>query len=217
MAVGLITMSLEDFLKELGSPSPAPGGGSVAALAGALSAALCVMVSTLTAGKEKYRDSWEDMEKVSREAAALEARLRELVDHDTAAFRAVMEARKLPRGTTAEREARDRAVQEAVLQSARVPFATLSSLRELSPLARLAAERGNPGCVTDAGSACQMIRAGAVSAAYNVRVNLPAVRDAAVREELAGRTARMLQEVLDESQRTEGIVEARLAGLQAAP
>ncbi len=131
MAVSLITMSLEDFLKELGSSSPAPGGGSVAALAGALAAALCVMVSGLTAGKEKCRDSWEDMEKVGREAAALEERLRSLVDEDTAAFRAVMDARRLPRGTTAERETRERALREAVLRSARAPFATLSALREL--------------------------------------------------------------------------------------
>ncbi len=211
MAVSLITMSLEDFLRELGSSSPAPGGGSVAALAGALAAALCVMVSGLTAGKEKCRDSWEDMEKVGREAAALEERLRNLVDEDTAAFRAVMDARRLPRGTTAERETRERALREAVLRSARAPFATLSALRELSMLARLAADRGNPACVTDAGSAAQLIRAGAMSAAYNVRVNLPALADPAVRQELSDRTTNILQEVLDESQRTEAIVETRLA------
>ena len=217
MAVSLVSMSLEDFLSELGSSSPAPGGGSVAALAGALAAALCVMVSGLTAGKEKYRESWEDMEKVGREAAVLEERFRGLVDEDTAAFRAVMDARRLPRGTAAEREARDGALREAVLRSARAPLATLSALRELSALARLAADRGNPACVTDAGSAGQLIRAGAVSAAYNVRANLPALADPALRLELSGRTAGILQEVLDESQRTEGIVEARLAPRQTAP
>ncbi len=211
----IIEMSLEELLRELGSASPAPGGGSVAALAGALAAALCRMVSALTVGKEKYRDSWADMERVGGESAALEERLRALVDEDTRAFSAVMEARKLPRGTEGEREARECALGAAALESAKVPLSTLCALRELSALARCAAEKGNRGCVTDAGSASQMIRAGAVSAAYNVRVNLPSVRDPVAREELPARTAKVLQEVLDETKRTESIVEARLALLQA--
>ncbi|MGO9410837.1 MAG: cyclodeaminase/cyclohydrolase family protein [Spirochaetia bacterium] len=211
----LMEMSLEKFLSELGSASPAPGGGSVAALAGALAAALCRMVSALTAGKEKYRDSWADMERVGRESAVLEGRLRVLVDEDTQAFRAVMETRRLPKGTDRERQVREQALDNASLTSANVPLSTLEALRELSALALCAADRGNPRCVTDAGSASQMIRAGALSAAYNVRVNLPSVRNPVAREELQARTAKVLQEVIDETQRTENIVEARLELLQA--
>lgn len=211
----ILEMSLEEFLRELGSSSPAPGGGSVAALAGALAAALCRMVSALTVGKEKYRGSWEEMERVRSESAALEERLRALVDEDTRAFTAVIEARKLPRRTDGERDGRERALGGAALESAKVPLSTLCALRELSALARCAAEKGNTGCVTDAGSASQMIRAGAVSAAYNVRVNLPLVRDPVAREGLQARAAKVLQEVMDETKRTESIVEARLALLQA--
>ena len=213
----LIEMSLEKFLTELGSVSPAPGGGSVAALAGALAAALCRMVSALTTGKEKYRDSWADMERVSRESASLEERLRGLVDEDAQAFCAVMQARKLLKRTDQERQVREQALDDASLRSTNVPLSTLRALRDLAAFALCAAEKGNPGCVTDAGSASQMIRAGALSAAYNVRVNLPSVRNPVVREELQARTAKVLQEVIDETQRTENIVEARLALLQSGP
>ena len=213
----LMELTLEKFLCELGSASPAPGGGSVAALAGALAAALCGMVSALTVGKDKYRDSWADMERVAKESAGLEAQLRELVDQDTQAFLHVMEARKLPKDTEQERKARTKAVQDASLASASVPMATLQALRALSSLALCAADKGNPSCVTDAGSASQMIRAGALSAAYNIRVNLPSVANPVAREELRARTAKVLQEVLDEATRTENIVEARLQLLHAGP
>jgi len=211
----LTELTVEKFLGELGSPSPAPGGGSVAALAGALAAALCRMVSSLTVGKESLKDSWEEMDRVGRESARLEYRLRELVDQDTQAFGKVVDARKLPKATDQEREVRSRAIGEAALASASVPLATLETLRELSVLALSAADRGNPACVTDAGSASQLIRAGATSAAYNVRVNLPSVGNPVAREELRARTAKVLQEVMDESQRTENIVDARLQLLHA--
>ncbi|HUJ75748.1 MAG TPA: cyclodeaminase/cyclohydrolase family protein [bacterium] len=211
----LTELTLEKFLCELGSASPTPGGGSVAALAGALAAALCRMVSVLTVEKESLKDSWREMEKVGQESARLEGRLRELVDQDTQAFRKVMDARKLPKATEPERQVRSRAIQEAALASASVPLETLETLRELSILALSAADKGNPACVTDAGSASQMIKAGAISAAYNVRVNLPSVGSSVAREELRARTAKVLQEVMDESQRTENIVDARLQLLHA--
>ncbi len=213
----LVEMSFERLLAELGSSSPAPGGGSVAALAGALAAALCAMVARLAVGKEQLRDSWPDMERVMREAAALQKRLGELADEDSHAFSAVMDARRLPRRTAAEREARDLAIRDAILRAARAPLSTLEALRDLSALALRTSEKGNPGCVTDAGSAAQMIRAGAACAAYNVRVNLPSLQDPVVREQLRTAAARLLQEVLDETKRTEGAVEARLALLHAGP
>ncbi len=205
----LVEMSVGDFLGEVASSSPAPGGGSVAALAGALAAALCAMVARLTG------DSLPDRERALQEASTLQDRLKDLVDEDCRAFSAVMTARRLPRSTEAERATRDRALQDAVLRSARIPLSTLEALRNLSALALRISDKGNPNCVTDAGSALQMIRAGAACAAYNVRVNLPSLRDTVVREELRAAAARLLREVLDESQRTENIVEARLELLRA--
>ncbi len=207
----LVEMSVEDFLRELGSSSPTPGGGSVAAFAGALAGALCVMVARLT------EDSLMQREGVIQQASALQKRLCDLVDEDSQGFLAVMDARRLPRGTAGERETRVRALQEAILRSSRAPLATLEALRELSALVALVSDKRNPACVTDGGSAAQMIRAGAVSAAYNVRVNLPLLKDAAAAEELRAAAARLLQEVIDETQRTDALVEARLALPRAGP
>jgi len=210
--VKLIDMTMGDFLAALGSASPAPGGGSAAALAGAVGAALCGMAARMTEGKEKFRASQADMEKVRREAGEQETLLRRLVDEDTAAFLAVMAARKLPRSTPQEQAARRKAVQDAVARAARVPASTLAAIRALSALARLAAERGNPACITDVGTAAVMLRAGAAAAAWNVRVNLPSLDDAALREELDRRTGEDLVMVFEDTGKTEQLVDKRLAG-----
>jgi methenyltetrahydrofolate cyclohydrolase len=203
-------MTIEGFLAELGSESPAPGGGSVAALAGAIAASLCSMVSGLTLGRDRYRDSWGAMEEARTRADRLGARLRELMDEDTSAFNSVVAARRLPRATEAEKAFRERAILEGTLRSAQVPLETLQSLSSLAELAALAAERGNPGCMTDAGSAAQMIRAGAIAAAWNVRVNLPSLADADLRARLESDTARILGGVIDKITRVESMVETRL-------
>ena len=192
----LVDLSVEKLCAELGSESPTPGGGSAAALAGAIAASLCAMVSRLTVGRERFREAWGDMRDILAESERLGARLRQLVDEDADAFRSVMAARRLPKASDAERSAREGAIQEATLRSARVPLATLVSLARLSALASMAARRGNPGCLTDAGSAAQLIRAGAVAASYNVRVNLAFLADTAIREQLSAETARALTEVL---------------------
>lgn len=212
----LTEMSFGKLLEELGSPAPAPGGGSVAALAGALAAGLCRMVARLTMDKGRLAESTPDMERVLRDATALQERLCALAEEDMLAFLSVMNARKLPRGTASEREARDGAIQDAALRSARTPLSTLKALRDLSALALCVCDRGNPSCITDAGSSAQMIRAGAMCAAYNVRINLPSLRDAAASENLASESHALLQEVLDETQRSESILEARLALPRAA-
>src|SRR5208337_1242827 len=168
------------FLAELGSASPAPGGGSAAALAGAIAASLCEMVCRLTLSREAYKDVWAVVGEAQLRAGSLGSRLRELIEEDAQAFNSVMTARKLPRGTEEQKAARELAIQEATLRSARVPLETLEYLAPLADLAVVCAEMGNQGCVTDAGSAAQMIRAGATAAEWNVRVNLPSVRDAKV-------------------------------------
>jgi formiminotetrahydrofolate cyclodeaminase len=157
------------------------------------------MAARMTEGKEKFRASQADMEKVRREAGEQETLLRRLVDEDTTAFLAVMAARR-------------KAVQDAVARAARVPASTLAAIRALSALARLAAERGNPACITDVGTAAVMLRAGAAAAAWNVRVNLPSLDDAALREELDRRTGEDLVMVFEDTGETEQLVDKRLAG-----
>jgi glutamate formiminotransferase/formiminotetrahydrofolate cyclodeaminase len=203
-------MTVKDFLGELASESPAPGGGSVAALCGAAAAALCAMVSRLTVGREKYRAAWEEMAKITREADVLRMRFLQLVDEDTDAFLSFMAARKLLKSTEAEWAARDTAIAEATLRSARVPLETLKAMAAVSRLAALAVEKGNSASLTDAGTAAQMARAGAIAAAYNVRINLPSIHEGREREDLAVETSRALSSVLEQVTRVEGAIDERM-------
>jgi methenyltetrahydrofolate cyclohydrolase len=208
--VKLVEMSVGELLREMASDSPAPGGGSAAALAGAAAGALCAMVARLTLGREKYRAVWPDMEGLRDRAESLRNRLNALIDEDSEAYASVAAARRLPKATQAEREARGAAIAAASLRSARVPLETLTVLQRLAGCAVQALQRGNPACLTDAGSAAALVRAGAMAAAYNVRVNLPDVADPAVREQLRGRAAEALSEVLGAVQTAEQEMDRRL-------
>jgi methenyltetrahydrofolate cyclohydrolase len=208
--VSPIEMSLSAFLSEVASNSLAPGGGSAAALAGATAAALCDMVCGLTLGREKFKAAWKELQEAQAAARRLGGRLRKLVEEDAQAFLAISAARKLPRATEAERLARGQAVQEAVLAAARVPLETLESVALLAALAAQAAEKGNPACITDAGSAAELIRASAVAAAWNVRVNLPLLADGEARRTLGAAAARALKEALDVVAGIERTVDVRL-------
>ena len=121
-------LTINGFLSELSADSPAPGGGSAAALAGAAAAALCAMVCRLTLSREKYRDSWPAMKDALAEAESLAARLRDLIQEDAEAYLAVVAARALPTGTPEAKAARTAAVQAATVRSAEVPLETLDRL-----------------------------------------------------------------------------------------
>lgn len=191
----LVGRSLESFLDELGSASPAPGGGSAAALAGAVAAALCAMVCRLTIGREPYHESWPEAEKALAESQKLEGRFQSLVDEDAHAYLAVVAARALPRETPAQKEARKAAVHEAVARAAAAPLATLEGLRDCIRIVSLLAEKGNASCRTDAGSAGALCRAGALAASYNVRVNLSSIVDLSLRAILSARARVALAEI----------------------
>jgi formiminotetrahydrofolate cyclodeaminase len=208
--MNLSNFTVKAFLDELASASPAPGGGSTAALAGALASALCGMAARLTLGREKLRDSWPAMEEAAGDADRLRTRFLCLVDEDAEAYLAVAAARKLPKATDEERAARARALAAAVLCAARVPLETLLLAGQAVGLAARVLDRGNPSCITDAGSAVQAARLAAEAAAYNVRINLPDVVDAAERARLARETDAALVSVRAEADRLAGIVETRL-------
>jgi glutamate formiminotransferase/formiminotetrahydrofolate cyclodeaminase len=208
--MNLSNLTVKAFLDELASGSPAPGGGSTAALAGALASGLCAMAARLTLGREKLRDSWPAMEEAVGEADRLRARFVGLVDEDADAYLAVAAARKLPKATEAEQEVRRRALACAVLRSARVPLETLLLAGQTLGLAARVLERGTPSCLTDTGSAVQAVRLAAEAAAWNVKVNLPGIADEAERSRLARETDGALAAARSESDRLAGIVEARL-------
>jgi len=168
--------NVNEFLGELASNSPTPGGGSVAALAGALGAALASMVCNLTIGKKKYADVEDQMSHVLEETEALRLELAQFIDEDALAFDRVMEAMRLPKETDEEKATRKARIQDALVEAASVPLAVMGRCVAVIRLARLAAESGNVNAVSDAGVAALLGRAGAHAARLNVLINLGGIR-----------------------------------------
>lgn len=173
----LVDMRLRDFVDELSSDSPAPGGGSVAALAGALSSALSSMVCNLTIGKEKYKDVEHDMERILDRVEDMKRRFMDLIDRDTEAFNKVMEALKLPKETDEEKRIRKEKIQDALKGAALVPLETARMCAEMIELCKEVAEKGNKNSITDVGVAAIMAKAGLESAILNVKINLKSIND----------------------------------------
>jgi len=208
--MSLIGLTVEDFAEQLAGDTPAPGGGSVAALAGALSASLCAMVARLTIGRKQYRDAEEAMERVREKCDQLAAKLLTLVDLDTDAYNQVTTAFKMPKASDVQKLARSEAIQEATKLAAAVPLETLKTVAELCDSVVEVLEKGNPNCVTDAGVAAQMIRASAAGAAYNVRVNLSGIKDQTLVNDLSGRTSELMKQITEAVARLEKTVEQKL-------
>jgi formiminotetrahydrofolate cyclodeaminase len=177
--VKLDQLSVRDFVTELSSGNPTPGGGSVAALCGALGAALSAMVSKLTVDREKFNQTQESMEEVKKKADELVARFLELIQEDTDAYQKVMAAFELPKETEEHKASRQAAIEEAMKRAATAPLETLRASERLMGIAREAIRGGNPNAITDAGAAVQLANATAVVASYNVRINLSRIKDEA--------------------------------------
>ncbi len=169
------------FLDAVAAKSPTPGGGSVAALAGALAAALAAMVGRLTVGRRKYADVNDEVSEVIVKAETLRRALTARIDEDAAAFDAVMAAYKLPKGTEEEQAARSAAIQEATIQAAEVPLATARDALQAMELALVVTEKGNVNAVTDGATAAWMAMAGLQGASLNVRINATSLEDAELR------------------------------------
>ena len=172
----------------------APGGGSVAALCGALSAALSAMVATLTWSKKGMQSARPAMKRIGDRGQTLKDFFLQAVDRDTDAFNAVIAAMRLPRKSAAEIEARDAAIERANQRAAEVPLEVVERSLEALEIALEAATEGNPNSVSDVGVAGACALAAAEGAALNVRINLPTVGDADVaasfRERLQTATGR---------------------------
>jgi formiminotetrahydrofolate cyclodeaminase len=173
----LMEKEVNMFVEELASDSPAPGGGSVAALCGALGAALVAMVCRLTVEKPKYAQVSEELRGIMSEADQLHRTFSRLVDADTEAFNAVMAAFRLPKETEEQKGQRSQAIQQATRGAAEVPLEVQSRSVRLLELATVAAQKGNVNSVSDAGVAAEMARAAAHGAALNVRINLGGLKD----------------------------------------
>jgi glutamate formiminotransferase/formiminotetrahydrofolate cyclodeaminase len=191
----LAAMSVQAFADETSSESPAPGGGSVAALCGALSAALAGMVAQLTVGKKGHEAVAEPMKALAEQAQPLKDDCLRALDDDTAAFNQLMTAMKLPRKTDAQKAERQTAVEQATRRAIEVPLGVLRRAPESLELAARAAEQGNQSSLSDAGVAALCARAAAEGAYYNVVINLAGIEDAAWKQATLAEARGLVEQV----------------------
>lgn len=203
-------VGLMDFVEEVASKKPVPGGGSVAATSGSLSAALLSMVCGLTIGKRKYQEVEEDLKEVLKKIERIKGELKELVIKDAESYRGVMDARKLTRHTEIEEKRRDQAIQEATKLAASVPLKVMEKSLEILNLSRIVAEKGNLNAVSDAGVAGLMAKAAILGAGYNVKINLGSIEDMNFVEQAKKALEAIEREAESLSQEVKKTVEERL-------
>ena len=190
----LVRMTAEGFARETASESPAPGGGSISAYMGALSAALGTMVANLSAHKRGWDERWKEFSDVAERGQALMQELLDLVDEDTAAFDRIMACFGMPKGTEEEKAARTAAIEEATLYAASVPLKTMEAALKALPLALEMAQKGNPASASDAGVAALAARAACRGAELNVRINASGLKDPQPAQPLIARATEILRE-----------------------
>lgn len=173
----LVSMTLTDFADETASESPAPGGGSISAYAGALGISLATMVANLSSHKRGWDDRWEEFSAWAEKGQQYKNKLLQLVDADTAAFNKIMEAFGLPKATDAEKKARTEAIQAATKYAIEIPFKVMETAFASMEVIRAMVIDGNPNSVTDAGVGALCARAAVMGAFMNVRVNAAGYTD----------------------------------------
>jgi glutamate formiminotransferase/formiminotetrahydrofolate cyclodeaminase len=203
--------SVSGFVASVASSNPVPGGGSVAAHAGALAAALAQMVAGLTIGKKKYAAVDAEMKEVALRAVSLGNTLAALVKRDAEAYSRVSEAYKLPKEPADAAARRSEAVTNALLGAANIPLETARAAVEVAGIAALLAERGNTNAITDTGVAALLAEAACKGADYNVRVNVAALDDPSKGKQLAGESAQLVKKVIELGSKVAGRVELSLS------
>lgn len=187
-------LTVERFVREVASNSPAPGGGSVAAQSGAQAAGLLSMYCNLSQNRKKLGDAVEILQEIGEEARFLMSKMLEAIDEDTVAFNQVMEAYRMPKESDHEKAKRKEAISEAGKYAADVPMHTArGSLRVLS-LVNEVAGKGNPSAVTDLGVANLQALAALVGACYNIKINLDMISDREVAKNMESEVTDLLRQ-----------------------
>lgn len=175
----LIDLKVKEFVSEVDSKSPAPGGGSVAALAGSLSTSLSRMVGHLTVGKKKFRALEEDTQSKVFEAMTLLEKAKdeftELIDKDTEAFNMIMTAFKLPKETEEEKKHRNDKIEEATVVAIDVPYLVASKGKEVFQALEVLLQYGNKNCTSDLGVSALLLHTTIIGAVMNMKINLPGI------------------------------------------
>ena len=195
---------LEQFLEDLASSKPAPGGGSAAAVAGALAAALSSMVANLTIGKERYKDVEGAFKGILEKTETLREDFLEAIDEDIKAYNKVMDAYGLPKNTEEEKKQRRESIQSALKGATEPPFKMAELASQVLELSKECALSGNSHAVTDAGASAILAQATARTALLNVDINLSSISDSSFveektrkRKDLSNKAEKKAEEVIE--------------------
>ncbi len=206
----LVDRSVEGFVELTASEAPAPGGGSVAALVGSLGAALATMVANLSSHKRGWDDRWEEFSHWAARGKDHWTRLLHLVDEDTAAFSALMSAFGLPKGSEAEKKAREQAIQSATRRAIEAPLSVMDEALRSMEVIEVMAKIGMEASVSDAGVAAACARTAVIGAHLNVRINIKGLADKSAAADFLRRAAEMEKTVCAREQTILQIVAGRL-------
>ncbi len=190
-----VEKTVREYVQTVEAREPVPGGGSVAALAGALGAALTSMVCNYTAGNPKYAQHEDTVKGILARAGALQETLLDLVDKDINVYAQVTAAYKLPRATPEEKAARQKAIQSALVIAAQTPLAIARAARDIAVLTNELIDIGNPNLISDVGVAVLLAQAALRGAALNVEINAASIKDEGTVKSLRGFLAKALPEV----------------------
>ena len=196
----LTELTVKDFLNKVAGSDPVPGGGSIAALNGALASALAAMVANLTIGKKKYAEVQEDMQAIAQEAEELMTAFTADIDRDSDAYDRVFACFKMPKDTDEEKVARSTAIQEATKYAAQVPLEVARRACTLMPRIAEVALKGNQNAVTDACVAMMSARNAVLAAVLNVRINLTSLKDAELVARLQAEADELEQQACNQEQ-----------------
>jgi len=207
----LVDMSLVAFADETASESPAPGGGSISAYAGAMGASLATMVANLSSHKRGWDDRWEEFSDWAEKGQAIKDELLHLVDEDTVSFNKIMDAFGLPKGTDTEKAARSQAIQDATKYAIQIPLRVMEVSHGSFELIKAMAEVGNPNSVTDAGVGALCARTAVIGAHLNVKINAGGLKDKAFLEGVLSKAKKLEEEAIAMEKEVLAIVEGKIS------
>jgi len=188
-------ITIEEYLNELSSSAPTPGGGNVSALCGVLAGSLGIMVCNLTIGKKKYADVENEIKDLLTKLETVKSDFLKLAEEDNQAFNKVMEAFKLPKETDEEKKTRSKKIDEATFEAAVVPSRVIKTCRIALPYIEAVAEKGNQNSLSDAGVAASLLSTAAEGAFLNVMINCTSLSNRIVGEELLKKSEVQLDEI----------------------
>lgn len=206
----LLQMNARDFIDEVSMDSPAPGGGSVSALSGALSGALLSMVCSLTVGKKGYENAQESVKEIGVKAQKLKDMFIKLVDDDTEAFNGIISAMRLPKKTEEDKKKRDEAIENATKKAILVPLKIMRGGKNIMELLKESVGICNVNAISDIAVAALEAEAAVRGAGLNVDINIPNVTDDKFKKEVRDEKQKLEKEIVEMRGRIEGIVKKRM-------